>query len=223
MSDRRRFFEEGYCYHALNRGAQRRRLFFCDADYVAFEELMFETLGRLQLPVFTYELMPNHWHFVVRPVSKEQLSEFFQYLAGTHAKRMHAALGTIGEGHIYQDRFKSFPVQGDGHFLGLCRYVERNALRAGLVLRAEDWRWSGLWRRLHCCDDRLVSEWPVARPDDWLVRVNQPLTDAEVAAIHHSIRQGRPLGDPAWIAETAARLGLQHTLRSRGRPPLVQE
>lgn len=222
MSDRRRYFEEGYCYHALNRGAQRRRLFFSDADYADFEELMFETLARLQLPLFTYELMPNHWHFVVRPISKQQLSDFFQCLAGTHAKRFHAALGTIGEGHVYQDRFKSFPVQSDGHFLALCRYVERNALQANLVERAEDWRWSGLWRRLHDGDHQLTSEWPVARPGNWLERVNQPLNDAEVIAIARSIRRGIPLGNPNWTMETADRLGLQHTLRSKGRPPLAR-
>ncbi|MHB8955270.1 MAG: transposase [Pirellulaceae bacterium] len=222
MSDRRRHFEEGYCYHVVNRGTQRRRLFFSDADYADFEGLMFETLDRLQLPTFTYELMPNHWHFVVRPYDKQQLSEYFQFLAGTHAKRFHAALGTIGEGHVYQDRFKSFPVQNDGHFLALCRYVERNALQAKLVVRAEDWRWSGLWRRLHGCDDQLISAWPVARPDDWLHRVNQPLLDAEVAAIALSIRRGTPLGSPEWISETAERLDLRHTMRPKGRPPLVR-
>jgi putative transposase len=221
MSDHRRYFEEGYCYHVLNRGAQRRRLFFTEDDFAAFEQLMFETLDRVSLPIFTYELMPTHWHFVVRPETKEQLSDYFQYLAGTHAKRFHAALGTTGEGHVYQDRFKSFPVEGDGHLLTLCRYVERNAKRAGLVSRAEHWRWSGLWRRLHHCDERLVSDWPVTRRDDWLQWVNDPLTAMELAAVHNSIRRGAPLGSAEWILETADRLGLAHTLRSRGRPSLV--
>lgn len=222
MSDRRRYFEVGYCYHVLNRGAQRRQLFFSEADYAAFEQLMFETLARLRLPVFTYELMPNHWHFVVRPTSKQQLSDYFQYLAGTHAKRFHAALGTTGEGHVYQDRFKSFPVQSDGHFLALCRYVERNALRANLVERAEDWRWSGLWRRLHRCDDQMTPDWPIPRPDDWLERVNQPLSDTEVFAIARSIRRGMPLGSLEWASKTADHLGLRHALRPKGRPPLAR-
>ncbi len=222
MSDRRRYFEEGYCYHVLNRGALRRRLFFSDADFADFERLMFETLDQVQIPIFTYELMPNHWHFVVRPHNKQELSDYFQLLTGTHAKRFHAALGSIGEGHVYQDRFKSFPVQDDGHFLALCRYVERNAQRANLVERAEDWKWSGLWRRLHNCDDRLTSDWPVARPDSWLQRVNQPLTDAELVAIGQSIRRGTPLGSLEWIDQTAVHSGLQHTLRSKGRPRLGQ-
>jgi putative transposase len=106
--------------------------------------------------------------------------------------------------------------------LSLCRYVERNARQAHLVVRAEDWRWSGLWRRLSGLDTPLLSDWPVPRPDDWLQRVNQPLTDSELAAIARSIRRGVPLGSPEWIARTATRLGLEHTLRSRGRPRLAR-
>ncbi len=117
---------------------------------------------------------------------------------------------------------KSFPVESDGHFLSLGRYVERNARQAHLVARAEDWRWSGLWRRPHGRDTQLLSEWPVLRPDDWLQRVNQPLTNSELAAIARSIRRGVPLGSPEWIARTANRLGLEHTLRSPGRPRLAR-
>jgi len=62
MSERRRCFEEGYCYHVLHRGAQRRQLFFTGDDYERFEDLMFETLDRVRLPLFTYELMPKHRH-----------------------------------------------------------------------------------------------------------------------------------------------------------------
>ena len=69
-------------------------------------------------------------------------------LAGAHpAMRWHVAHNTVGRGHLYQGRFKSFPVAEDGHFLTVCRYVERNALTANVVRRAEDWRWGSLWAR----------------------------------------------------------------------------
>lgn len=123
---------------------------------------------------------------------------------------------------VASNRCKSFPVESDGHFLSLTRYVERNARQAHLVTQAEDWRWSGLWRRLHDRDTQLLSQWPVLRPDDWLQRVNQPLTDSELAAIARSIRRGVPLGSPEWIARTADRLGLEHPLRSPGRPRLAR-
>ena len=90
MGSRQRHFEPGYTYHVLNRGVKRQQLFSRSADCEAFEELVEETLERTPLVIFTYELMPNHWHFVVHPTSKKDLSECFQYLSGTHAKRFHA-------------------------------------------------------------------------------------------------------------------------------------
>lgn len=218
MVSKKRHVEVGYIYHVTNRGAQRRQLFDSDHDYSAFESLLKKTWDHIPLPILTYELMPNHWHFVVEPTENEQLSTFFQQVTGTHAKRFHVARQTVGEGHVYQDRFKSFPVESDGHLLSLCRYVERNAKRAGLVERAEDWQWSGLWRREHGCDEWLMSTWPVPRPDNWIERVNQPLTAAELAAIRESIQRGSPLGNSAWVRQTALRLGLEHSLQSVGRP-----
>ncbi len=218
MSARQRHFQPGYIYHVLNRGALRQTLFNRDAAYDAFEELIRETLDLTPLPIFTYTLMPNHWHFVVQPSSKEELSDFFQYLSGTHAKRFRVFTSTRGEGHVYQDRFKSFPLEGDGHFLCVCRYVERNALCANLVRRSESWRWCGLWHRLNRSDGHLVSDWPVPRPADWVNWVNTPLTTKELELIHNSIRRGRPLGNPAWVEKTAEHLGLEHTLRAPGRP-----
>ena len=128
-------------------------------------------------------------------------------------------------------------MQRDDHLLVLCRYVERNALRAGLVRRAQDWRWCSLWRRRRTdaggaaagadSDARAVAEkllpplhepWPVDRPADWLELVNEPQTPAEEAAVLASIGRSRPLGTDAWSARTAEALGLQWTLRPRGRP-----
>jgi putative transposase len=63
-------------------------------------------------------------------------------------------------------------IESDEHLLTACRYVERNALRAGLVSHAEAWRWSSLWRRMQHCDDQLLSPWPVAIPSDWLESLN---------------------------------------------------
>ena len=221
MVSRNRYFEPGHIYHVLNRGAQRQQLFFSEDDYQGFEALIEATILRIPLQILTYQLMPNHWHFVVEPDDKDQLSSFFGYLSGTHGKRFRAAHGTTGQGHVYQDRFKSFPVECDGHFLAVCRYAERNALHAQLVLRAEAWRWSALWRRQHALDQWLTSDWPVPRPSDWIDRVNQPLTSAELAAIEISIRRGTPLGTRSWGQRTAAQLGLGHTLRRSGRPRIV--
>jgi putative transposase len=84
--------------------------------------------------------------------------------------RWHAPYPTAGTGHIYLGRFKSLPVETNEHVYGVCRYVERNPVRANLVQRAAHWRWSSLWRRRHGDDDpgRFLSAWPLPLPADWV-------------------------------------------------------
>lgn len=163
--------------------------------------------------------MSNHWHFVVWPEKDDQLSKFFGYLGLTHATRWQVAHQTVGTGHVYQARFKNFMVQEDEHLLWVLRYVERNPVRAGMVLRAQDWQWSSLYARLHgpAPIRKLIADWPVERPRNWVELVNQPQTAAEMEAIQTATRRGRPLGGGPWVQRVAARHGLQSTLRQRGR------
>jgi putative transposase len=138
----------------------------------------------------------------------------------THAQRWRAAHNTVGFGPLYQGRFKSFPIQEDRHLLTVWRYVERNPLRARLVDRAEDWRWSSLHRRLNGPPEltRLLCDWPIHRPSNWIDLVNQPQTAAEERTLQLSITRSRPYGNPRWQQTTAQRLGLHSTLRPPGRP-----
>ena len=141
-------------------------------------------------------------------------------LTVTHVRRWHEHRHSTGHGHVYQGTYRSFPVQHDAHFLKVARYVERNALRANLCERAEDWRWSSLWRQERgTAEEReFLSEWPVRRPPDWLARVNRPQSAAEEQALRLSVTRGRPFGDPDWQTKMAAKLGLEKTFRPRGRP-----
>jgi putative transposase len=121
--------------------------------------------------------------------------------------RYHAHYHTSGLGHVYQQRYKSFPIQDDHHFFVVCRYVERNALRANLVDRAENWRWGSLWRwrQQPEPDPRLLSPWPLPRLPNWVERVNEPLSKQELDAVRLSANRGRPLGDEAWVESIARR------------------
>lgn len=142
----------------------------------------------------------------------------------THAQRWHAHRDSAGTGHVYQGRFKSCPVQEDEHFYSVCRYVERNAWRAKLVRRAEDWRWGSLWRMTQGDRDApaLLAAWPLSRPCRWAEWVHEPQTEAEVAAIRRSIRRGCSFGDETgdetWTDNAVRELGPETTLRPRGRP-----
>jgi putative transposase len=207
-------------YHVLNRASDGLQLFDTGADYDAFEAIVAEALEQVPVRIISYCVMPNHWHFILWPQDDRDASEFMHWLTMTHAKRWRAFRGSTGRGHVYQGVFKSFPVQSDRHFLTVCRYVERNALRAGLVGRAEDWRWCSLFRREQGDAEarKLLADGPLGWPDDWLAHVNEPLTAAEIEAVRRCIRRGEPYGNENWVARIARRLGLAAILNPRGRP-----
>jgi putative transposase len=210
----------GLVYHVLNRTVAGLPLFRKQADYEAFERIMIESHRRHPLRILAWCLMRNHWHFVVWPKEEGQVTAYFRWLAHTHAMRWHVAHNTVGRGHLYQGRFKSFPIQEDGHFLAVFRYVERNALRANLVQRTEDWRWGSLWARRQGSEElkAVLSDWPLPRPRNWVALVNEPMSEREAEAIQVCLTRNRPYGDEHWQEVQAKRLGLEHTLRNEGRP-----
>jgi len=206
-------------YHVLNRANGKLRLFRSDEDYLAFFRVLRLAHERTPVPIFGWCVMPNHWHFVVRPNEDGDLSRFFGYLSLTHATRWQVAHAAVGTGHVYQARFKSFMIQQDEHLQWVLRYVERNPLRANAVKRAQDWRWSSLYTSLHPANEHrdLLSESPTPRGARWLHDVNRPQTDAEVAAVQNALKRGTPLGEDTWIKRIASQHNLQSTLRPRGR------
>src|SRR5688572_18072309 len=123
----------GLVYHVLNRSIERMRIFREDADYAQFERALMAATAHVDMRLLAYCVMPNHWHLVLWPRRDGDLSRFMARLTHRHAIGWREARGSLGVGHVYQGRFKSIPVQSDSHLLTLCRYVERNPLRAGLV------------------------------------------------------------------------------------------
>jgi putative transposase len=193
-------------------------LFETVTDYAAFERVVVQALHRVPIRMLAYCAMPNHWHLILWPTTPGQLSTFMHWMTCTHAQRWHASRGTSGTGAVYQGRFKAIPVAVDDHLLRLCRYVERNPLRAGLVSEAEKWRWGSLWRRCNNCDDGILHEWPVALPADWLRQVNTPQSEEELTALRSAVRRSFPYGETKWMAATAEILSLEQHLRPVGRP-----
>jgi len=223
MSRPPRADEGGLVYHALNRGNARVAIFEDDGDYEVFRRVLAEAVARQAMRLLAYCIMPSHFHLVLWPRADGDLSAFLRWVTMTHTQRWHAQHRTAGSGHLYQGRYKSFPVQDDGHLVTVCRYVERNALKAGLVARAEDWPWGSL--RQHGRGGKTadpecpaLSPWPIERPPRWLARVNAALRPAEEEALQRSFQRGQPFGAPEWQADMAARLGLESTFRPRGRP-----
>jgi putative transposase len=198
----------------------RLPLFEKDADYAAFEQVLAEAYERFPLGILAYCVMPNHWHFVLRPDKTGQLTDFLRWLTHTHTMRWHAYHHSVGTGHLYQGRFKAFPIEEDDHFYTVVRYVERNPVRANLIAQAEAWRWSSLWRRTFGDSESraILARWPLPCPRHWLEHVNRPQTEGELAALRTAIHRGSPFGQPDWQHSAAKRLGLDSSLRPRGRP-----
>ena len=214
----------GMVFHVLNRGVGRQKLFLKAADYRAFEEVVAEALEKTPMRICSYCVMPNHWHFVLWPQHDGDLAAFMQRLTVTHVTRWQKNRRRVGEGHVYQGRFKSFPVETDDYFYQLVRYVERNALRANLVPRAEEWRWSSLWRREHGspAEQTLLAKWPMPCPRHWLRYVNEAETERELEALRRSVHRGQPFGSGDWVEETVKQLNLASTIRPRGRPRKIE-
>jgi putative transposase len=212
--------DAGYAYHVLNRANARLPRFRKDPDFEAFERVLAEACQRYAPRLLAYGLLPNHWQLVLWPAADGLLSRFVGWLTLTHTQRYHAHYHSAGGGHLYQGRFKSFPVEAEAHFLTVCRYVERNALRAGLVRRAEPWRWGSLWRRHTAAtvDRSWLSAMPVPCPAAWAEEVNAPQSEEELEDLRRCVQRGQPYGGARWVKATAAKLALETTFRPRGRP-----
>lgn len=218
MARRRRFTGAGHVYHVLNRSAKRGRLFDFTEHYLAFEQLLAEARRRVPMRIIAYSSMPNHWHLLLWPLADGDLSRFVQWLTTTHAARWNRDRGIVGCGAVYQSRFKSIPVEHGSHLLWVWRYIERNALRANLVARAEDWRWCSLWHRLHADPNQpeLLDGGPIHLPLDWCELVNLPQTEGELAAFRLSVATGAPFGSSSWASQWLPRSG-------KGRPPSYEK
>jgi putative transposase len=191
----------GVVYHVLNRANERRRIFHKPGDFDAFVKLLIEAKQHANVDVLGYCVMPNHWHLAVLPETDLDLGRYIGWVTNTHVKRYRQHYESVGDGHVYQGRYKSFAVQDDHHFLLLMRYVEANALRAGLVSRAELWPY-GSASVLAATPD-LLSPWPIARLEDWLQLLNRVQPSDEIKAIRQSIRRDVPLGSEQWCRQIA--------------------
>ena len=136
----------GEIYHILNRANARVQIFDADADYIQFEAILEEAVKKFDMCILAYCIMPNHWHLVLYPKHDGDLQAFMGWLTNTHTRRWHVAKATVGQGHLYQGRYKSFLCEHDKHLLTILRYVERNAKKANLEQKAEQWKWSSVWK-----------------------------------------------------------------------------
>lgn len=200
MPRQRRVMVDGAAYHVLTRGNRKQTIFHKPGDYRAFLGILEEAQGLFDMPVCGVCVMGNHIHLVLWPDKAETISAYMHWVLNAHVHRYHRHYNLTGLGHLYQDRYKAFPIQDERHLYTVMRYVEANPIRAGLIQRAEDWEWSSAslrnkpgWREILANDGRLQL------PADWLSIVNQCLPKNQLAALRQSVRRGEPFGDADWV------------------------
>ena len=205
MPRKRRVSPDNSIHHVLNRGNRRQTIFHKHGDYAAFMNILGETLAKVAMRILAVCLMPNHFHLVLWTRKGSDLSAYMQLAMNAHVRRHHQHYGTTGLGHIYQGRFKNFLIQSDVHLYNVLRYVEGNALRAGLVADARLWRWSSLSQPFTPDGHAYLTPWPVPRPDNWVELVNGGLSLTELHRVQRSVKKSVPYGDATWVRAMAGR------------------
>ncbi len=170
-------------YHVMSRAVPKRRMFRSKRDYLEFCRIIRQAMERVEMRLLAYCFMPNHWHMVLGTKNDGDLSSFIHWLLTTHVRRHHERRSSVGSGHLYQGRYKSFLLKNNDHLLTVCRYVERNALSAGLVKQSQDWRWGSLHARVKGPEkspyNLKLSSLPIEIPGRWAELVDAPLTTLE--------------------------------------------
>ena len=214
----------GEIFHVLNLANAKQKIFQHNGDFKAFEAILEEGLKTFAVRLYAYQIMPNHWHMVLSPDKDGELSRFVGWLTLTHTQRYHVYKGTVGYGHLYQGRYKSFLIEKDSYFIRVCRYVERNALRSGLVRRAEDWRWGSAWIRNNGSPNqkRMLSPWPEEIPKNYSAELNDDDegddNKSELDSIRYAVNKSSPFGNIDWKSKVTQLFGLKATTRPSGRP-----
>lgn len=211
-----RALQSGNIYHVLNRGNGKQTVFHHDDDYRDFLSLISDAKTRHPTRLYFYCLMPNHFHMVLSPTDTAELGKFMQWLMTSHVRRHHKRYETSG--HIWQGRYKSFIIQQDTHLLAVGRYVEGNPLRAGLVHSAQEWPWSSHQELLGRHHTRLLDALPIELPANWNLYVDQSQNEHELAKLRQCLNRQAPYGSIDWQMTISKDLGLESTIRPRGRP-----
>lgn len=192
-------------HHVTQRGNRCQHTFFGEEDYRRYLKLLHFWCGEAGTRLWAWCLMPNHVHLILVPDRPGGLAAA---LAPVHRSYTWAVNQREGwRGFLWQSRFGSAPMDED-HLHACFRYVELNPVRAGLVERPEQWRWSSCRAHLGLASDGLTDVAPGReRIPDWRALLDSGLRDSERAALRAGERTGRPLGSSAFVDRLSAAVG----------------
>ena len=208
----------GVPHHVTQRGNRRERTFFEDGDYALYLDLLADGAGRHGVEVWSYCLMPNHVHIVAVPRDSDALGRTFRHVHRHYTGYVNARMRVTG--HLWQGRFSSVAMD-EPHLHSAFRYVALNPVRARLVARAEDWRWSSVRAHYAGKDDHVVRVAPaLERVGDFRTFLGTDFDEAfTYAALRKAETIGRPVGSSEWLEDMAARTGQPLLPQTRGPKP----
>ena len=210
-----RFVVPGLPHHVTQRGNRRETVFFADADYELYRDLLAALCRKHEVAVWSYCLMPNYVHLILVPSSAEGLGRALGETHRRYSAAINARLRVTG--HLFQARYGS-AVMDEDHLMAAARYVALNPVRARLVARAQDWRWSSVGAHLARRDDGLVSVAPLLERcgGRFADLIDAPPAAERVAALRAAETIGRPLGSPDFLDRLARLAGRDPRPRKRG-------
>lgn len=187
----------GIPHHITQRGNRRMETFFTDADYLEYLYQMAQWCNRCTVEVWSYCLMPNHIHIIAVPETEDGLRRAIGEAHRRYTRYIN--FQKKWKGHLWQGRFASFPMD-EQYTLATARYIELNPVKAGIVKRAEEYKWSSA--KAHLCgeDDILVKVNPLLElHPNWseLLLSHTSEEEDEILRLHE--RNGRPLGSEAFL------------------------
>jgi putative transposase len=190
-------------HHVIQRGNRRQPIFFSDEDRQAYTDLLAIYLRKTATRCLAWCLMDNHVHLVLVPETADGLRAMLAAAHTAYSQRINRAQGTSG--HLFQGRFLSYPMD-NAHLMVAVRYVENNPVKAGLVERAEDWRWSSAPAHASGTRDAITDIAALGgHVANWRAMLNDGLEAAD--RIESALLSGLPLGADNWRAQVAQQFG----------------
>jgi putative transposase len=208
-------------HHVTQRGNRRLPVFFSDEDRVAYIQLLHEACVEHKTRCLAWCLMDNHIHLILVPDKPDGLRATLGEAHRRYSRRINFREGW--RGFLFQGRFASYPMD-DAHLMAAVRYVENNPVAAGMVAKAEDWRWSSARSHVagkQAAGDLLTDVAAIGQHvRNWRAYLALGVEAADdlatVEAIEARMRTGRPLASDAWIADAEAATNRKLGLQKRG-------
>jgi len=208
----------GIPHHVIQRGNRRQNTFFEDGDFALYLDLLADSSARARTQIWAYCLIPNHVHILLVLSDEYGLRRTFADLHRRYTGHVNARARVTG--HLWRGRYGSV-VMDEVHLLNAVCCVTLNSVRAKLVRRARDWKWSSARAHLAGVDDKVVTVAPVLeRTGDFADFLGEPFDEAQAyGALRRAETIGRPIGEADWLEALEMQTGRVLVPGKRGRKP----